>query len=135
MWLLEKFKKVNDEMIKYRVFKAIKVNAETAANSRQIYETLWSNHLSKCNSNFVQSVFIAWRQVSSRSAAKKNNKLDCLGERNYYKLAQQVFSAWNKTIKQQKILRNARLNLGNELSVLQDLFWVRKTYFDICYKL
>lgn len=39
-YLIEKFKKVNDDMIKYRVFKAIKVNAATSANSRQIHDTL-----------------------------------------------------------------------------------------------
>ena len=101
-YLIEKFKKVNDDMIKYRVFKAIKVNAATSANSRQIHDTLWSNHLSKNHSKLTQSVFFAWKEISLRSAALKTNKLDWLGEKNYYKLVEQVFVAWHIATKRLK---------------------------------
>ena len=112
---IDKVKKVNDELMKYRVFKALKVNYETSINSKDIYETLWSNQISKTNLKYLQKVFLAWKGISLKNTIEIKGKLNLLGERNYFKLADLVFTSWAHTIKRMKLMRKLDSEYGNKV--------------------
>lgn len=112
---LEKYMKINEELHKYRVFKALKFHTVKSKNARRFAEAECERYLNKKNLQFIREVFSSWKIQNLKSLQEQKQKLNKFSEGNFRKNINQAFSAWAKVTKKLKITRK----IGEEVKLSQ----------------
>lgn len=114
---LEKYIKINQDLMRYRVFKALQTNVHLSMNSKVAFDTLCSSHRSKTYSKKLCLVFRAWKAVVSQCQTQRDAKLTIIGEKNYSKLLSQTFATWAHAAKRRITAKKTAEELKAKVSL------------------
>jgi hypothetical protein len=112
---LEKYMKINDELTKYRIFKALKFYVVKSKNRRRHTRVERKRYLIKKNAKFIREVFDSWRGLNMDKHLEQKHKINKVCETNYRKTINESFTAWAKMTKKLKMIRK----IGKEVESCQ----------------
>ena len=97
--------KIEKDLLKYRIFKAIKSYAQKAKIRTEMNYDLCHNHLSKKNKNLQRNVLKQWRTIASYNVNHKNRILDTYDVKNHSKLLNNCLKVWRKYARKSSLLK------------------------------
>jgi nitric oxide reductase large subunit len=89
--IIDKYLKINQELLKYRVWKALKANVEKESIRQDYVSRRCQIFIKKRNKRKLDSIVHHWRDVAERAQNEYKVKLNHIGERNYARIIAQTF--------------------------------------------